>query len=204
MTGRFFTTHPLGPKQSLSPDGYLVCQDVPIARTGIQEYRRGEVPPHIETSPDGVVYVERPEAEVFRPETIASFEGKPVVVDHPGEDVVPANHARLAVGTALNVRRGTGAEDDLLLADLLITRPDAIDAIVNDRLREVSCGYDAEYESVAPGRARQTNIVGNHIALVRNGRCGSRCAIGDALPPRRPLTLADINRINREFYADLT
>lgn len=47
-------------------------------------------------------------------------------------------------------------------------------------LREVSCGYDADYEQLAVGRGRQMNIVGNHVALVERGRCGPRCAIGDS------------------------
>ncbi len=69
-------------------------------------------------------------------------------------------------------------EDDILLADLLITDKAAIES-VRAGLREVSCGYDADYEQIEPGRGRQRNIIGNHVALVEKGRCGSRCAIGD-------------------------
>jgi hypothetical protein len=46
-------------------------------------------------------------------------------------------------------------------------------------MREVSAGYDAAYEQLGPGRARQYEIVGNHTALVERGRCGPACAIGD-------------------------
>ena len=92
----------------------------------------------------------------------------------------PANWASLAKGVVQNVRRGTNIEDDLLVADLLITDAKAIQQ-VRDGLREVSCGYDAVYEQMEPGRGRQLNIIGNHVALVEKGRCGTRCAIGDSM-----------------------
>jgi len=173
---RYFTPSELSEKQSLTPEGFLLCRDVPIARTGSQLYADYEVP-NLQ-SQGGVIRMDRDEDEVFRKETIASFEGKPVTNDHPDEDVSPDNWKSLAVGVVQNVRRGIGFEDNLLLADLLITDREAIDAI-RDGKREVSCGYDARFEQIEPGRGRQTNIVGNHVALVANGRCGARCAIQD-------------------------
>lgn len=171
----FYTTEQLGPKRSVTPEGFLICRDVPIGRTGTQLYSALEVP--VETK-NGEVRVIRDADQVFRAETIASFEGKPVTLTHPDEFVSPDNWASYAVGTLQNVRQGQNPFDDLLIADLVVTRRDAIDA-VNEGLREVSCGYDAEYEALEPGKARQINIVGNHVALVERGRAGSRCAIQD-------------------------
>jgi len=160
-----------------TPEGFLVCQAVPIARTGEMDYDPADVP--VEAAPgQDVVRVEREATEVFDPETMASFEGKPVTLGHPGEDVTPANWKDLAVGHAQDVRRGEGVQDDLLLADLVITDQAAI-ALVRGGLREVSCGYDAQYQQLGPGRGRQTAIMGNHIALVPQGRCGPRCRIND-------------------------
>ena len=176
---RFYAVEQLGPKQSITPEGFLICHDVPIARTGNQLYLAEEVP--IEAGPDGVVTVVREEAEVFRPETIASFEGKPVTIDHPDDFVSPENWKELAVGLVQNVRRGEGQDKDLLIADLLITDRDAINK-VRAGLREVSCGYDADYEQLEPGKGAQTNIIGNHVALVVRGRAGRRCAIQDKEP----------------------
>jgi len=174
--GKYYTTERIGRTQALTPEGFLLCKDVPIARTGVMLYADGEVP--VDADKDGLARVERNPEEVFAPATIASFEGKPVTDDHPDEGVNPDNWKQLAVGTVQNVRRGEGILDDLLLADLLITDKDAIEA-VRDGKREVSCGYDADYEQVAPGRGSQHNILGNHVALVERGRCGPRCAIGD-------------------------
>lgn len=173
---KFHAPAVLSDKQAMTPEGYLCCYDVPIARTGMMLYGADEVP---ELEPQGgIVRVDREPDQVFRDITIKSFEGKPVTNDHPEEDVTSANWKRLAVGTVQNVRRGVGLQDNLLLADLLITDKEAIEA-VRDGKREVSCGYDAKFEQTSPGRGRQLNILGNHVALVDKGRCGARCAIKD-------------------------
>ena len=118
------------------PEGYLLCLNVPVARTGTQDYLPEEL--GLPRGPD-VIPVLRPEAEVFSPETVASFEGMPVTNDHPPEGVDIGNIRALQKGHAHNVRRGTGDESDLLLADLIITDPVLIDAILAGK-REISCG----------------------------------------------------------------
>ncbi|VVE79386.1 DUF2213 domain-containing protein [Pandoraea sputorum] len=177
---RFFTVQKLGPKRSLTPEGFLLCEDVPVARTGEMEYVQGEVP--VEAGLDGLIRISREPGEVFRPETLASCVGKPVTVDHPDEFVNPTNFAQLAKGSMMNVRQGTGEQSDLILCDLLITAADAIKAVQDDEIEEVSLGYEADYEQVSPGRGVQRNIVVNHVAIVPRGRCGPRCAIGDKEP----------------------
>lgn len=184
--GRFYTTLDLGEKRSTTPEGFLVCHDVPIARTGTQLYipdeLRGEDgKPLIESGLDSLIRIERTPEEVFRPETLASFEGKPVTVDHPTEFVTPENFKDLSVGFTQNVRRGQGIEDDLILADLVITDPQAIE-YVNKKLPEVSAGYEAVYQQTDVGRGVQREIVGNHVALVERGRAGPRCSIQDKEP----------------------
>ncbi|MGU3521573.1 DUF2213 domain-containing protein [Enterobacteriaceae bacterium C23F] len=181
----FFTTR-LGETRYLQADGSLLCKDVPIARTGTQVY----LPEEIDLEPDasGTVTVWRTEDEVFSPETMASFEGVAVTLGHPEDSlgnivfVNPSNFADLAHGHIQNVRRGTGDKSDLLIADVLIKRQEAIDA-VNSGLTDVSCGYDAQYKQLAPGKGKQHQITGNHLAVgIDRGRAGGRCAIGDSIP----------------------
>lgn len=183
---RIYATEQLGPTQSLTPEGYLLCEGVPIARTGTQLYAAHELP-FLEAGVDGLITVIREEADVFRPETIASFEGKSVTIRHSFVD--PDNWGEVTKGTVQNVRR-CAFESDLLLADLLITDAEAIGKVKTQadadgrvtelpELREVSCGYDADYEQDRPGVAYQRNIVGNHVALVERGRAGPRCSIQD-------------------------
>lgn len=181
----FFTTR-LGETRYLQADGSLLCKDVPIARTGTQVYLPEEV--GLEPDSSGTVTVWRTEDEVFSPETIASFEGVAVTLGHPEGDngeivfVNPSNFAELSHGHIQNVRRGTGDKADLLIADVLVKRQEAIDAI-NAGLTDVSCGYDALYKQLAPGKGKQYQITGNHLAVgIDRGRAGGRCAIGDSAP----------------------
>ena len=178
----FFTTEDIGEKRSMTPEGFLVCHDVPIARIGVQLYASDEVP--VEDAGNGEVRIDRLPDEVFRPETIASFEGKPVTVEHPNEFVTPENWSKHAIGVTQNVRRGEGLLDDLLIADLVITDKAAID-YVNKELPQVSAGYEATYEQTEPGRGVQRDIVGNHVALVERGRAGPRCSIQDGDIPMK-------------------
>ena len=69
-----------------TPEGFLICHNVPIARTGQQLYLGSETPFKELPSNDTVKIVRHPE-EVFSKATLASFEGKPVTDDHPLEDV---------------------------------------------------------------------------------------------------------------------
>ena len=158
------------------PEGYLICLNVPVARTGVQEY----LPEELGLSAGGApVPVYRPEEEVFAPACVASFEGMPVTDDHPAfaEGVTAENIRYLQKGHAHNIRRGTGAEADLLLADLIITDPGLIEAIMGGK-REISCGYNYALCEEG-GRYVQRNIRGNHIAVVDAGRAGPRVSIRD-------------------------
>lgn len=179
MAMRFYTVQKLGPKRSLTPEGFLLCEDVPVARTGEMLYAAGEVP--VEAGLDGLIRISRTPDEVFRDATMASCMGKDITLDHPDDFVEPANYSGLTQGVMLNPRR-SASEPDLLVADLLIKRPDAIKAVQDEEIEEVSLGYEADYEQVSPGRGVQRNIVVNHVAIVPRGRCGPRCAIGDKEP----------------------
>lgn len=173
---KFYTTSKISENMHETPEGFLVCIGVPIARTGEMVYGEGETP--LEVGEDGRVLIQREAEEVFREETIASFEGKAVTITHPTEFVDPNNWSRLAKGVLQNVRRGEGEQGNDLIADLLITDSVAINLVKNG-LREVSCGYEAEYTQTGEGRGLQTKIVGNHLALVDEGRAGSAYAIND-------------------------
>lgn len=181
----FFKTR-LGNTRFQLADGSVLFKDVPIGRTGEQEYDATERP---ELVPDarGKVMVRRTPEEVFSERAMASFESMAVTIGHPrdfnGEIifVTPENWRQLANGHIQNVRRGNGSKSDLLLADVIVKTLEGLQAI-DDGDDEVSCGYDADYEQISPGLANQSAITGNHLALVPNGRAGFRCKIGDAMP----------------------
>lgn len=180
----FFAPQSVGASRHLTPEGYLVCVGVPIARTGTQLYHEKELgDAGIEGDERHVIRVHRTPEEVFRPESIASYEGKPITLEHPPEFVNPSNRKKYEVGHMQHIRRGEGDEADLLLADLCIKDPTVI-AHVNTALPEVSSGYDASYRQDQRGQAVQQNIVANHLAIVSRGRAGSRVAIRDSILPK--------------------
>ena len=160
------------------PEGYLICVNVPIARTGTQEYLQDE----IGQEGDGMVTLYRPEEEVFSEATIASFEGMPVTDDHPDTDegVTAENSQYLAKGHVQNVHRGTGDERNMLIADLFINDPTLIEKVLDGK-REISCGYNYEL-SEEDGKLVQRQIRGNHVAVVDKGRAGKRVCIKDSAP----------------------
>ncbi|MEJ5137293.1 MULTISPECIES: DUF2213 domain-containing protein [Acinetobacter] len=184
----FYTTGQIGRTRETTPEGYLLCRDVPIARIGKLMYGDGEVP--VTADKSGLIIIERDEDVLFDPRTIASFEGKPVTDDHPNDWVNPENWKDLSKGSANNVRRGDDIDSDCLVADLLITDKETIDAVMAGKV-EISLGYDADYTEISVGKGFQTNIFGNHIALVPKGRCGSRCKIGDSFMAKKKISFAD-------------
>jgi len=173
---KFYIEEQISENIGETPEGFLIAFEVPVARTGEQTYKASEVP--IEPNDDGLVIIRRREEEVFEPDAIKSFEGKPFCIDHPDEMITPENWKELAHGFITNVRRGIKEKADLLVADIIITTNKAIE-LVKAGMRELSCGYDANYEQLEKGVGIQKSIRGNHIALVMRGRAGHRCAIGD-------------------------
>ena len=167
---------PISPNQLETSEGYLICKNVPIARTGKQDYLAREMGV-ADADPERVIPVMRNPEDVFSVETLASFEGKPVTLTHPPEDVTPENWAAYAKGHVQNVRRS----GDYIMADLVITDPMLINQVRSGSMRQVSCGYHCDYTADGTGY-KQTRIRGNHVAVVPLGRAGAAVSIQDAAP----------------------
>lgn len=180
-----------------TPEGYLIARNVPIARTGMQEYLAREL--GISGDGERLVKVYRHPEDVFDRAAVASFEGKPLTDEHPPEGVDATNHAAYGKGHLQNVRR----EGERLTADLVITDPALVSEVKNGVKREVSCGYNCDYTPDADGY-KQTNIRGNHVAVVHQGRAGHDVAIKDSAPAARKgtkMTLAELFGLKVETVA---
>jgi hypothetical protein len=178
-----YLAEPLTPNLAETPDGFLICRNAVIGRTGFQTYRVSEI-----TDPEGLlkddyspsdeVEVWRDPDEVFSPATLASFEAKSLTLGHPNNLLDPDSDRTHAVGHIQNVRRGREplrSGDWPMLADVIIKNAHAIAAVKSGE-RELSCGYT--YRLARTGyRWEQRNIVGNHIALVPKGRAGAEARI---------------------------
>ena len=166
---KFLSKVKLSNRRYKTPEGYLVCVDSIIARTGKQEYLKSEI--FQDSNDDSVIQIDRPKSEVLSPLTIASFENKPLVDEHPDEDVNVDNYRDYAIGFARDVRASKLDDVDILIANLIFTDPEAIAEIESGEKTELSCGYDCDILGEGDN-LYQANIRGNHIALCKAGRAG--------------------------------
>lgn len=153
-------------KYETTPEGYLRVW-ASIARTGIQLY----------SDADGSVRKEfRPESEVASPESLASFAGKAITMEHPPVLLDSENTKNHSIGfTGTEVVYDNG----FVRAVMTITDQEVIDKVMRGDVREVSAGYRVAYDPT-PGVTDsgehydgiQKEISGNHVAIVRRGRGG--------------------------------
>ena len=154
-------------KSEISDEGYLKvwCK---AARVGTQLYTRG----------DGKQCREyRPEEEVAKPESPASFGMKAVTMGHPPVLLDSGNTNVHQIGHAGSQVR---FNDGFVEVALLITDKEAISQIQRGDAQEVSSGYRVDFDptpGVTPSGESydgvQRNIRINHIAIVKKGRAGS-------------------------------
>ena len=190
-------------KYELTPEGYLRCWST-IARTGVQMY----------TDSDGLIRREyRPETEVASPESLASFAGKAITLEHPPVLLDSANTKDYQIGFS-----GTEVvyDNGFVRAVMTITDQDAIERIMRGDVKEVSAGYRVNYEANAGVTDSgenydgiQKEISGNHIAVVRRGRAGPQVKLHldrlDAADPslitplEEPSMTAKVNFDGAEF-----
>lgn len=192
-------------KTWVTPDGFLGFS-ARFARVGIQHYLGDEIDPegkHLTADgkrrfEQGKLYpVNRPSREVFSDRAMGSFIAKPITNDHPSQGVNVDNWKEVTKGVIGEVLRdGQYARMSGLITDK------ATIADYRAGKKELSGGYATELV-IADGVnefgdafvAEQTDIGGNHCALVRAGRAGPACAISDsvALCDANPAALADFS-----------
>jgi hypothetical protein len=164
-------------------EGFLAVR-ARAARAGIYDYLGREIDregKHFRA--DQIVKVYRPASEVFASDSVHSFLLKPITNDHPSVPVTMDNWRQHARGVSAGAMR----DGDFLAFDLVLMDRDAIEAVDSGK-RELSNGYSSEITVATDGKhpdgtvcdAWQSNIRGNHIALVDAGRAGSQCRISDA------------------------
>lgn len=167
---KFLSCEKLSEHKYKTPEGYLICVDSVLARTGKQTYKRSEVFGPDCKDADVDVEIDRPEKEVFSEKTLASFENKPLTVEHPDTDVNIDNHNELAVGFVRDIKRGNIDGNDVMLGTLVVTDAKTIEEIENGEHTDLSCGYDCDINDEE--NPCQRNIRGNHVALCQQGRAG--------------------------------
>lgn len=167
------------------PNGFVRAEGY-LTRSGIFVYRDAK---------GNTVRELRPPEEVMHPDALASFALVPVTNEHPPEALTADNAKQYSVGS---VSESVVADGDKVRAALMITDAEAIEALDTGR-SELSCGYTADVV-IEPGTwqgqrydAKQTNIRGNHVALVDAGRAGPTCSIRmDATDVAQEITMDSV------------
>lgn len=171
-------------KARFDENGFLVDTPV-VARVGVQSY----------FLPDGSERREfRPASEVFKPDSLASYQGKPITLGHVFVNV--DNAKQVVVGS---VSGSASRQDSNVVVPLTVYDKESIEKAKSGVAGELSVGYstvdvetpgwgsnetgeyklDGEYDSQddIPADwvrfdALQTNIIVNHVAMVYKGRAG--------------------------------
>ena len=198
-----FFSAPISSNMSETPEGYLICHNVPLARTGMQEYRLREIPEQYgkqwpELGPEDKIKVWKTKDELFHPDTIASYNGKAVTDEHPPNLFDITEHADYDCGHVMNPRAGEQQEADgewYLYGDLMIQDQELIDKVRGGYKRQVSCGATNGINRREDGDGEQTDIRGNHVAVVPKGRAGPLAGIRDheeVVPHKEKQSMANI------------
>lgn len=180
-------------KYEETPEGYLVFKDVKVSRTGTQKYMGYELgfePDDDEYMKELVAY--RPDSEVFQEESMNSFKNKPVTDEHPWEMVHSSNFKDFTKGiTGSNVSK---TDTHVVIDTVTIMDSNLVNEYKLGNKREVSMGYKVVWKlekgETPDGEAYdliQTEIRGNHLAIVAKGRCGTSCNLSDSdIKPQKP------------------
>lgn len=166
-------------------NGFLHVDGCHVVKEMVYPHRGDELPEVFGVEPDGIYYAYLPAAVIER--ACKTFEGLPLLIDHHDESAeAPAKEHR--VGST-----GTDARFNPPYLDisLHITDQEAIDAIESGDHKELSIGFFANY-TPSPGIFNgemydfvMSDLIGNHIALVEEGRAGHDCVVADSMPTRQ-------------------
>ena len=167
--------------------GLPVLKANPISLVAVLQYSGKAIDPtgKLGLDPKKFYGVYRPSWELFDPVAMESFNGVPLIDEHEmvGEGAKKMD-SRPADGCIMNVRPSRDLEG-VLIADFKIYTESIMEKIKGGKV-QLSLGYrcrylpqKGEYKGV-PYDFVQTNLRGNHIALVKHGRCGSGVRVYDS------------------------
>jgi len=169
-------------KRQMDFNGFMEVKDNPLSKVGVFPYLGSEIAGA--EDPDRVYYVYRPAAELSRQETIDSFKLMPFIDEHEvlGTRGMPAERKGM---------QGTIGEqvyfDAPYLRGNIKIHSSAAQSLIKAGKVELSPCYSCEWfpeDGTFEGQAyqfTQRNIIGNHLALVEEGRTGPDVAVQDHL-----------------------
>lgn len=156
-------------------NGYISIEKNPISQVGIFQYLGKSIDKN--AIPDKIYNVYRPAEELKNAEAIESFKLVPLIDDHA---MLGVGDPKMLPPESKGVHGATGDnvvfEDGVLYANLKIFSNFLADMLKSGKTA-LSLGYRCSYKKMAglfngePYDYIQTNLRGNHIALVDSPRC---------------------------------
>lgn len=151
----------------------------PISKVGVFPYLGRSISDECE--PDKIYYVYRSADTLAKSVDTWDNPPKPFINDH---EMLGEGFSKVDDRPVQGVIHNPVFEDDTLYADISVYSESLKDKIENGK-KELSLGYFCKYrkeKGIYKGQAYdyvQEDMVGNHIALVDNGRCGSDVRVFD-------------------------
>ena len=161
-------------------NGFWEIKHNPISKVGVFPYMGRSISDECE--PDKVYYVYRPATTLAQSVDTWDNPPKPFINDH---EMLGEGFSKIDDRPVQGVIHNPVFEDDVLYADISVYSESLKDKIENGK-KELSLGYFCKYKKekgVYKGQTYdyiQEDMVGNHIALVDNGRCGSDVKVFDS------------------------
>ncbi len=166
------------PKTNREQDdnGFLLVKGCPISSFGLFDYSAGQL--GLPGDPNRIVKVYRPESAVSDPAAIESFKNVPLINDHEMLSGFLGDKGTTApeeYGIDGILTSNVYYEAPWMRGDLKVFTRKLQEALQSGK-KDLSLGYTCDFE-IKPGvwngqpyEAIQTNMRGNHIALVDEGR----------------------------------
>lgn len=168
--------------REMDRDGRMRVKVANISKACINPYKGHEIPDweKLGLDPNHVYHLLRDPEELAK--AAATFNGVQILRKHTPVSAEDAQQWEVVGAT------GTDAafNDPYLTNSLSIWTKEAIDEIESEAKRELSCGYHYKAD-MTPGNFSgkafdgvMRDIVGNHVALVEDGRAGPDVVVGDS------------------------
>jgi len=160
-------------------NGFIPVEDRPISKVGVFPYLGSSIGA---SEPNRIYMVYRPASELSNKETINSFKLVPLIDEHEmlGTDATPAEKKGVQGTTGENIY----FKDGVLYGNMKVYS-ERMKNLIEGGKKELSLGYKCKYVFESgnfEGKqydAIQTNLRGNHIALVEEGRMGKEVSVVD-------------------------
>lgn len=185
-----------GSVRTVDAQGFLHVAQTNISKSNVCPYKGSEIPNHAALGLDSnkVYHLLRDEEELRR--AAATFNNVPLLSRHVPVDA-EAPQTDLIIGST-----GTDAAFDgpYLKNSLVVWNGDYIKAIEDEEQKELSSAYRYRAD-MTPGTYKgvkydgvMRDIIGNHVALVKEGRAGADVVVGDSKPEEFIMTKTVLSR----------